>query len=218
MTAPTPRQRFHWDARSRQYVDTRTGRFVSRATIRRVLDLALEREATGARSLALQYRAGAITLDQWRLSMRAVVKNTHLYSAALAKGGWARLTPADYGRVGQAVRFHYAHLDRFRADLEAGLPLDGRYLRRAESYAHGGRSLYEAIHRLDLSAAGAVEERNILDQRIADERHCVECPTLSELGWVPIGTLPVPGKRECRSWCYCRIEYRDGLGAVLEAA
>ncbi len=213
-----PRSRYAWSPTAHQYFEVRTGRWVSRRTIRRALDRALEREALLARGLSNEYLDKNITLAEWRMGMRSIIKNTHQYSAALAKGGWAQLTQADYGRIGQRVRYHYEKLSGFVVDLEEGLPLDGRYLQRAESYAQGSRSLYEQINRLEMADAGAVEERNILDDSLAEERHCLQCPELSNEGWVSLGTLPVPGQRLCRSQCYCEMSYRDADGHVLAEA
>lgn len=225
--------RYTWDLAARQYRVRATGKFVSRQTIRRALDRALERETLAARALANEYLDKTITLAEWQVGVKKIIKDTHLYSIALARGGWDRLTPSDYGRVGQQVRFHYDHLDAFRADLEVGIPLDGRYLRRTESYAQGSRALFHQIERLEMTDAGAVEERNVLAP-IAAERHCGQCPNLTGTalggtglslggsaatdGWVPMGTLPLPGRRTCLSNCFCELEFRDAEGVVLERA
>jgi hypothetical protein len=42
-----------------------------------------------------------------------------------------------------------------------------------------------------------------------DDRTCPDCVNYGELGWQPIGTLPMPG-RDCRCYdrCRCHMEYR----------
>jgi len=42
-----------------------------------------------------------------------------------------------------------------------------------------------------------------------DQRTCPDCIAYGNLGWQPIGTLPMPGQRcMCYDNCRCRIEYR----------
>lgn len=43
----------------------------------------------------------------------------------------------------------------------------------------------------------------------ADARVCADCQEFGDLGWQPLGSLPMPG-RECMCYdnCRCRIEYR----------
>lgn len=42
-----------------------------------------------------------------------------------------------------------------------------------------------------------------------DKRVCEDCKYYDSLGWVPIGTLPMPGVRcRCHDRCRCRIDYR----------
>jgi hypothetical protein len=42
-----------------------------------------------------------------------------------------------------------------------------------------------------------------------DRRTCPDCVNFGQMGWQPIGSLPLPGK-DCRCWdrCRCYIEYR----------
>lgn len=42
-----------------------------------------------------------------------------------------------------------------------------------------------------------------------DKRVCEDCIYYDSLGWVPIGTLPMPGVRcRCHDRCRCRVDYR----------
>ena len=158
------------------------------------------------RSALGDLRAGRLTLDAWTLSMRQSIKLTHLWSAALAKGGWAQLTASDYGVVGQTVRFHYQRLDRMAQQIAQGLPLDGRVTVRVEMYAEAARKTYHDIEfRVIQSSTNFTEERNVIDP-LAE--HCAECDQASAVGWVPLGTLPRPGYRTCLTNCRCRMEYR----------
>jgi hypothetical protein len=162
------------------------------------------------RSLATRLREGTIGLDQWLADMRVAVKDVHLYSSALAKGGWAQMTKADFGRVGRTVKDQYAYLDRFAADIDAGMALDGRFLMRVELYVESGRRTYYDVVARELPD-GFDEERSVLHP--AD--HCDECVEQAALGWQERGAMIPVGERTCLSRCRCTQEWRNSAtGAV----
>lgn len=194
---------YRWDERAARYRDAR-GRFVPQREIRRAIDRAIANSERSIQQLGRQFRAREISLDDWELGMRREIKRLHLSSAAAAKGGWAQMSPADYGRVGQITRAQYKFLGNFADQIAGGLPLDGRFLRRVELYAQAGRGTFEAVNKVQMIRAGYTEERNILG--LAE--HCSGCVVEYSKGWQPIGTLVPIGQRDCLSRCKCSIEYR----------
>lgn len=193
---------FTWDAVARRYRD-RSGRFASQVAVRTALDRALEVRQRQIRQLADSLRAGRVSLDGWTLQMREHVKAVQLYSGALAKGGWGELTQADYGRIGQEVRQQYAYLHRLRLEIEAGLPLDGRFGLRAGLYGEAGRATYHRVERAAMEAQGMTRERSVLTP--AD--HCDTCVAEAARGFVAIGELIPVGQRDCLSRCKCYVVY-----------
>ncbi|HEU4564134.1 MAG TPA: hypothetical protein VFS05_05785 [Gemmatimonadaceae bacterium] len=209
-----PRSRYAYNAEANRYVNRATGRFVARAEIRRAIDAALDNAGRRTRALAEQLRAREITLREWQLEMREVVKSVQLYSAAAAKGGWAELTSQDTGRVGQMVRQQYAYLQRFAEQIERGQqPLDGRFARRAMLYAQAGRAAYHLTEREEMRARGFDREANIL----AASDHCDLCVSETERGPVPIGSLIPIGQRTCMVNCRCRIRYLNSRTGEIAA-
>lgn len=201
-----PRSRYTYDEASGRYREISTGRYVSAQRIREEIDLALLARERQMRSLAEQLRTNQIGLDVWASEMRVLVKDVHLYSAAAAKGGWAQMSQADYGRVGQLVRVQYEYLNGFVADIASGKQmLDGRFLRRVALYGEAGRATFHTIEALEMDVRGMDEERNVLHP--AD--HCGDCVSMSELGWVQRGKLIPIGQRQCLTGCHCTIEYRS---------
>lgn len=195
---------FTWDARTGQYRRA-NGRFVTRAEIRAAIDQALQAETRRARSLTAQLRDGTITLEQWRLDMRQLIKTVHLFDAAAAKGGWAQLTQADYGRVGQIVRSEYHYLEQRALAIASGkTPLDGRLQMYAQMYAQAGRQTYHAVERTVMLDAGFTQERNVLHPA----EHCQGCLRETARGWVPIGALVPITQRDCLRNDQCSLEYR----------
>lgn len=205
---------FAWNEAAGRYVDGR-GRFVSRADVRRSLDVAVQGLKAELAATGEAFRAGALTLDAWLVETRELVKDVNLFSAALARGGWGQMTQADYGRVGRAVRDQYTYLDRFAADVAAGYPLDGRFVARLKLYGTSGRVLMHEIEGDEAADRGAVEEENILGPT---ERHCTGtngCIAQTARGRVPIGELTPIGSRNCLGNCLCRIGYFDADGAEV---
>lgn len=198
-----PRNLYRWNLPAGRYYGS-DGRFVSFAAVRDALDAALDNHERILISLGEQLRDRSISITEWQLRMAQEIKIIHTYSAALAKGGWAQMTPADYGRVGYRLREQYAYLANFAAQIENGLPLDGRFRERVKLYAQSGRLTYHMVLRAERRLRGDTEERNVLG--IAD--HCGECVSTTKRGWQPIGALPLIGTRQCRSNCRCHIEYR----------
>ncbi len=196
---------YRFNERAYRYIDGR-GRFVSNAAVRAELDKALRDSQLRMRTFSGQLQSGKLSLADWQVGMMKEIKNTHLASAALAKGGWAQMTPADYGRVGAEVQKQYAYLDNFARQIASGEQrLDGFFLRRANMYSEAGRATYHEAERREQSLRGKTEERNILEPTA---RHCEGCLAETARGWVTIGELARVGSRDCLTRCRCRIEYR----------
>lgn len=211
---------YTWDERLGRYRGP-GGRIVSRAQVREAIDEALRTASLRARDLALELRAGSITIDAWEVAMRELVKDVHLYSAAAVRGGWDRMTQGDYGRVGQLVRTQFRYLDGFAQDIADGRQRLGQpgFLRRAMMYAEAGRGTHEAFVQSDArkrarELGGRLEARNIL----GDARHCQQCVALTARGWIPDEEMVPPGMRTCLSHCHCHVERRlvDEEGDELE--
>jgi hypothetical protein len=198
-----PPSRYRWDARVGRYVDAR-GRFVSRAFVRAELDRAIESATQRMAPLSESLRDGNISLADWIIEMRRDIKQVQLYSAAAAKGGWAQMSQADYGRVGQLVREQYRFLEGFGNDIAAGLPLDGRFLRRVALYAGAGRRTFHKVEQFEMEARAMDEERSVLNP--AD--HCDECVAEAAKGWQPLGSIVPIGERTCKGGCKCDMEFR----------
>lgn len=200
------RPRFGWNERAGRYVDLRTKRFVKGRDVRLALDEALKAAGREMRALSEQLRAGEITLAEWQVGMRDAIRRRHVYSAAIARGGWAQMSQADWGRVGPEVKRELEFLQAFAEQIESGRqPLDGRFIRRAEMYAEAGRGTYHVIEKRQFVTRGYNEARRVLGA--AD--HCNGCVEQAARGWVPIDDVAQIGSQECRSNCHCDIEYRN---------
>lgn len=197
--------RLEWVEGAGRYRDPVTKRFVSRAAVRADIDAAITEAQAEMRSLGEQLRTRKISVKRWEVAMRQQVKRVHVWNAAAAKGGRAQLTQADLGRVGQRVREQYQYLRKFAREVASGKqPRDGRLGVRVAMYAQAGRQTYHAVDRLEQEARGMTEERSIKHAQDS----CQECIAARDASWQPVGTLPLPGERECLTNCKCEMEYR----------
>jgi len=198
-----PKPTYRWNAVAGRYIAP-NGRFVALSEIRRYLDLTLDANERRIVGLGQQLRERSITLAEWQIGMRDALKDIHLASSALARGGWAQMSQADFDAVSDKLAFQYDRLQRLSKQIENGLPLDGRFRRRTELYAQSGRVTYHEALRQEMAIRGMKEERSVL----ASADHCSECVSEAGRGWVPIGDLVTIGERICKSNCRCTVDFR----------
>jgi hypothetical protein len=196
---------YEWNARAARYRDPATGRFISRDRVRLEVDRIIEASQRRVLDATQSMRAGTIDVGEWDAVMRQEIKRTQLSTEALLRGGWQQMTPADFGRVGAAVRKQYKFLDNFIAEIRSGKQIaDGTLFNRAKMYPASARVQFHENQTAMLDALGYTEERNVLHPA----EHCVGCLDMSALGWVPIGTLVPIGERDCVGNDRCSVRYR----------
>jgi hypothetical protein len=227
VTAPARERRgldsrtYAWEADHGRYRDLTTGALVPSEEVQRVLQRALQADTARARDLADDYRMGRIDRTEWEYGMRAIIKDTNLYAAALARGGWSQMTASALGQVGAVVRQQYRYLDGFVRDLRTGKqPRDGGFTRRALLYVQAARGTYYRAERSVQRSLGATEERNVLaaeDTRTCNPNDPKSCTAQTARGWVPVGELIPIGQRLCLINCRCRLEYRGDFEPGEEA-
>lgn len=201
-TLASIRAQYVWDAKSLRY-RSGTGRFVSQKSIKQSLNTYVRRAQKEIQRIAGEVARGALPVEEWQRLTANLVKNTHLASATAAKGGWAQMTQADYGRVGQGLKFHYNRLGKFAAEIESGRLAPGTIQQRAGMYATSAGGVYENTRR-DAAKDVFTEERSILGKA----EHCALCKSEAARKWVPIGSLVPIGARTCKTNCLCRYGFR----------
>jgi hypothetical protein len=210
---------YRWDSTAGvtgRYRDTATGRFVPQKVVRQELDTYLDNTETAAKSIAQAIRNRELSLADAEIAMRRHIKNVHLNSISLERGGWENMTPADYGRAGQLIREQYGFARNMFVQIEQGKQrLDGTLDTRMSMYTQAGReSFYESKH-AHLDAAAVTHVRSIKHSRDS----CWQCIALNEV-WFRIGDTAyrLPGQRACLTSCHCSEEYGNEKQEVLEAA
>lgn len=199
---------YEWDQRLNRglggYRSTTTGRTVARTEIIRQLDKAADAGRDTMRELSRRLVDGSISLPEWQRLMAQEIKTVHIYNAAAAKGGWAQMSQADWGRVGYQVKGQYEYLRNFAEELANGdQPLNGSVPVRASMYGRAGHNTYEAMRRADAKQRGMGKVR----RHLTPGENCNGCIEEAQKGWVNVGELEPIGSQECRSNCRCWDEY-----------
>lgn len=183
------------------------GRYVSHKQLHGAVIATADASAERMAALTVRLQSGQLQLAEWQAAMMAEIKTTHLAAAMAGHGGKSAMTPADYGFAGSQIKAQYQYLGSWAQDIADGTaPIDARLASRARLYATSSGSTFAAVQARDARMNGArMEERSF---RGGSERPCNQCPALAAMEWVPMGTLPLPGQRECGASCKCRIERR----------
>jgi hypothetical protein len=187
-----------------RYIDSK-GRTVKEAVIKKQLEQVLSGTKQEMTNAYKQLQSGQIGAQEWYDTMRAKMKLVHTIEGSIAKGGWGRMSQADWGAIGQISKFQYGKLANFARQIVNGeQPLNGRGLVRTGMYAEAGRGTYQQMLRREADNNGYTEERRV---RSAVDS-CDDCVNYEAEGWQPIGTLPSIGDSQCLTHCQCEFEFR----------
>lgn len=185
------------------------GRFVSEVTLRAALD-DIERAARDQlATLTAEMQRGELTVNAWYEAMREAIESANLTAGALAAGGFDSVDDAISQTIRDYINSQLSYLKVFRDTLVSQTAEElqsPRNLARAMMYSGNTRTVYHDIRRAGLIEQNYDECRNILGHVATD--HCIECPDLTDEGYVPIDEMPLPGERTCMTNCACHLEYR----------
>jgi hypothetical protein len=208
MTSPNP---FSWLRTERTFVTGRNQQPVRPAFIKAGAEAVVDETRLKIFALAQGLQAKQLTLSEFDLQGKRLIKSLHTANAALARGGWSQMRPADYEKVADTVATQYEFWQQRMKDAERGLygkNFERRsFLAHVYQYADAGRSTYENTRLQVMKEGGAIEARRI---RGATDG-CPSCVEWAALGWVPIDEMeseyPI-GSGECRNNCHCVIVTR----------
>jgi hypothetical protein len=211
------------------------GRVASWATVRSWLDGYIESAREEASAVADAVIDGRLTLAEAELRMRDITASAHIAAAVLERGGFAQMSPADYGRVGRRL-FNpaapdtpegregwgqYQYLRGLFRDVEAGKqPFDGNLVRRLTAYVDSSRHTYHVLELRHMRALGFDEAKRIRHaQDSCTDREGARygrrgCRELAAQGWMPIGEMVPIGGAACWHQCRCGTAYRNTATGV----
>lgn len=181
------------------------GRFISRASMMRIIDTRIGSLQAQAEGLANKLISGELTLPEWERQFAQTLKNLHVQTFIAGAGGVDRLVPADYLTVARTLKGEYGFLADFARDVALGRVTEGQLRARMGMYLSKARASYWGGMEVVARRRGLTHMRRILAD---DAEHCPECPQYAAAGVVPIGQLPLPTQRcTCKSNCRCSVEY-----------
>ena len=191
-----------WNGTAQRYIRP-SGRFVSPTMVRRAVDAVIVSVKARMPDLASDLVTGRLTLAEWQVKMARELKLLHLAQGAAARGGFAQLTPSDFGRIGQRLQQEYGYLIKFALAIEKRKqPLDGRLINRMQQYVESSRRTYEEVKRWSALAGGILTHEY---NRLGPADHCVDCLAATAMGVRPIGEISTPGARRCQGKCHCSL-------------
>lgn len=195
---------YGWNERAGRYVSLPSRKFVPWERVGEALEDVIEVSRVEVETLTLTLVRGG-DLNKWREAVAYEIKQMHIASACLGRGGYEQMTPADWGRVGQRIRRQYAYLENFARQVESGAqPMDGSLVNRARLYTFATRGTYDGQRRANYATMGYRFEKRVLHKA----EHCQSCKDIAALGWQPIGTLPNIGDADCLSNCQCTFKFK----------
>lgn len=193
---------YTFDSESRHFFDG-LGRKVDRKKVRESLDRYIDSINVDITNDTQSMVDGDLTIGAWHLKMEGHIKRVHTGAAAIAKGGWKQAKGSDWAQAGREIKEQYQYLYRFARQLEAGRPVNGGTVARAQMYGLSATKTYEGILRRDDLADFFDLEMRVLHSVVPCER----CSYYASLGWQTAGFLPNIGEQcQCLTRCRCTFE------------
>jgi hypothetical protein len=204
---------FTWNKATQRYRFD-NGQFASRAQVEALTEKYITQSKDKIRDLAELLESKAINVSTFETAVAKQLKEAHINSYALGKGGVKQLTQRDYGIMGAELKKEYQYLRNFTQEIKQGNLSPNQIRARLEMYAdglHGSRELGKLEgHR----AAGYIWEM----RSIHSSESCADCLRYQGQGWMPLGTLPNPGDRcRCRSRCRCSKSFKKDLAKPTDS-
>lgn len=132
-----------FDPTTRTYRDTDSGQTLREPQLRPIVRAFLDSALIRTREVTGELANSLVTIQEWEVEMRRIVKETYGAAYVLSRGGRDIMTQRDWGRLGQLSRRQYQYLNSYAADIaSAGLTRD-RALSRSELYIASARQAYQ---------------------------------------------------------------------------
>lgn len=204
--AGQPGSRYTWNRAALQFQRGSTP--VARVTIKAAADAVSKEAQFKLMDAALRMGQGKLEIAAWIVEHDTAVKMLHGAESALARGGFAEMTGADWIAASDRVTPHLEASAGFHSDVRAGrygVPgatdfREAGALHRASQYANVGRYTYEnTLTENARDRLGHTHARRIL----AAVSHCESCADVAAQGWVPMDEYPEIGTDDCGPSCHC---------------
>jgi len=174
-----------------------SGKVISRDRITAARDLIVKDTERKLIAITEQFQAGKISLVDWQIGFKNIIKPAHTLASGIAMGGKESMTVQTWGRVGQKIRIQYERLNMFALQIERGGKIN---MGRVKQYARAVRSTF-------INAARLRMPEGTLARWVRHAKEsCDDCIALAGRGVAPIEDFPQVGAAtKCRHNCLCEI-------------
>lgn len=132
-----------WDDHTKRYRNTVSGRFLGSKQMIELRDTFLDVQKDKARQLIDSLADGRLTLQEWTLQQRTLIRQTYIDEYVMAHGGRGTMTQRDWGILGQQIKEQYGYLAKFEQDLRNGKLSPGQAGTRASMYVESASQAFE---------------------------------------------------------------------------
>lgn len=204
---------FYWDKKSQRYrygpeSGATSGQFVSVEALQNLVGEYIDVRKKQARALTEQLFNGNLSVGAWESAIARELKEAHILSYSIGKGGMKQLNSRDFGLLGQRLKKEYAYLRQFSQDILNGKMSQAEILARLDLYQNSLYPTYSQGQTEGHIESGYRWERRLL----SPAEHCDPCVAYANRGWSPIGTLPAIGQGSpCKMNCRCRKEFSSDM-------
>jgi hypothetical protein len=132
-----------FDPSTRRYRDEDSGRELGERELRPLRERYLRQLTDRALVVTGQLANRLITLEEWEIEMRRVVKETFGTVYMLSRGGRNAMTQQDWGRVGGLVGRQYRYLNQYAQDIAGQTVTRDKALSRSQLYIQAGTQSYQ---------------------------------------------------------------------------
>jgi hypothetical protein len=224
----TGTQGWHWSDSKQTYIAP-SGQIITGAQLKKIALQMAEAIREEMRRRANAMMLGLIPLPLWLDLQGRLTAGVFTLMGALAIGGMSKYTPGisrqvvkspeEPGGMAFALQRLAGMGEEVEAAHDANEPMPGMSAGdRAGAAAESSNTAFEDARRQSHQDATDHDgvpmftmERSILGH---NEHHCHDskgkpgCIEVASQGWQPIGTMPIPGTRTCKTACRCRLIFR----------
>jgi len=202
---------YYWDELVGRYRG-KDGRFVGRDTVYAYVNQSLNISSNVSQALSSWVYDGNISVNDWKLAMRAEIKDEYIRQYLSFAGGRYNMTQADWGSIGGMLKEQYKYLDGFANDIASGDMTEAQIAARAQMYINSAREGRERAR--EKSALKADYDEVYWEVNGALE-NCGGCIEFNQMSWQLIEDNPYkeayPGSGDtvCLTNCGCQLVYKN---------
>lgn len=191
---------YQFNPKTRQYSQGK--KQIPRSQIRGWIKDANEKQRARLEKIGQAFTSGRINRSEAELRAITEITKHNSAVAVIANGGREQMTAKSWARAAGPVKNERGFLRELFLSFDRGEVTKEKVASRLLNYADAPARYYEGLFRDYAKDAGLKKEKNVLG---GSEKSCSECPGLSAMGEVPIGSHPPVGSRACGPGCNCSI-------------